>query len=112
MVDADFVLAPKGDGNYSNRFLEALSLGRIPVLIDTDVVLSLENEIPYEKIMVRIPMNRVGKTPEYIRTYYDALSEEEWKERQKLAREIFNAKLKQDVFFRNFFEHQLPVLKK
>lgn len=105
--ETDFVLAPKGDGNFSNRFLEALSLGRIPVLIDTDVILPLEEEIDYAKIVVRVPMNEVAKTPLYIRTFYDALSELEWQERQQLARDTFTTYLRQDAFLRHFFAKSL-----
>ena len=101
--NADFVLAPKGDGNYSNRFLEALSMGRIPVLIDTDMVLTLEDHIDYAKIMVRVPMNRVGDTAKYIRDFYDPLTDEEWQARQRLARETFEKYLRQDSFFTYFF---------
>jgi hypothetical protein len=107
IVDADFVLAPKGDGNYSNRFLETLALGRIPVLIDTDTILPAEERINYEPVIVRVPMNHVSQSAEYIRTYYDSLSTEEWQKRQKLARELFHTELRQDVFFRNFFRADL-----
>ena len=108
IVDSDFVLTPKGDGNYSNRFLETLSLGRIPILIDTDTPLPGENSIPYEKIIVRVPMQEVEKTAEYVRRFYEALTDEEWKERQNLAHQIFETHLKQDVFFRNFFNDNYP----
>ncbi len=106
--DADFVLAPKGDGNYSNRFLEALSMGRIPVVVDTDIVLPFDDRIDYSRIMVRVPMGEVSNTPQYIRAFYDALTEEEWQERQKEARHIFETYLRQDSFFRQFFTVQLP----
>jgi hypothetical protein len=102
-ANADFVLAPKGDGNYSNRFLKTLAFGRIPVLVDTDVVLPLEEVIDYEKIIVRVPMDRVKETPKFIREFYDALTEEEWEARQHLARETFEKYLNQDSFFRKFF---------
>lgn len=103
--ESDFVLAPKGDGNYSNRFLEALSMGRIPVLIDTDVVLPLEDVIDYSRVIVHVPMNRVADTPRFVRDLYDSLSEEEWQGRQRLAREIFEKYLRQDTFFRYYFNH-------
>ncbi|MDO8576562.1 MAG: exostosin family protein [bacterium] len=102
-ANADFVLAPKGDGNYSNRFLKTLAFGRIPVLVDTDIVLPLEDEIEYSKIIVRVPMKQVAKTPRYIHDFYDSLSSEEWHGRQRLARETFERYLKQDAFFRHFF---------
>jgi hypothetical protein len=104
IAESDFVLAPKGDGNYSNRFLEAFSMGRIPILIDTDVVLPFEDRIDYTKIIVRIPMNSVSQTPQHIREFYDALTPQEWKERQKLARTTFEVYLRQDSFFRQFFQ--------
>ncbi len=110
ITESDFVLAPKGDGNYSNRFLEALSLGRIPVLLDTDTVLPMENYIPYERTMVRIPMAKVRKTPDYIREWYDNLSAEEWKTRQEEARALFADKLRFDSYFREFFTVVLPLL--
>lgn len=107
---ADFVLAPKGDGNYSNRFLKTLAFGRIPVLVDTDVVLPLEESIDYDSVIVRVPMEKVSETPEYIRAFYDALSEEEWRRRQEMARDIFQNYLKQDSFFRYFFTKIAPTL--
>lgn len=110
IVNADFVLAPKGDGNYSNRFVETLSLGRIPVLVDTDVVLPLEKEIDYSKIIVCVPMEQVANTPRYIRNFYDSLTEKEWQRRQHLAREIFEKYLRQDSFLRYFFTERLPKL--
>jgi hypothetical protein len=103
--EADFVLTPKGDGNYSNRFLETLSLARIPVLVDTDTVLPLEEVIPYEKFVVRVPIQEIKKTPEYIKRFYDELSPEEWQSRQRLARQMFEAYLRQDKFFKYYFEH-------
>lgn len=103
IVDADFVLAPKGDGNYSIRFLEALSLGRIPVIADTDMVLPFEDEIDYAKIVVQVPMDQVADTPRYIRDFYDALTDDQWRSRQQLARDTFEKYLKQDTFFRRFF---------
>jgi hypothetical protein len=107
IIQADFVLSPKGDGNYSNRLLEALSLGRIPVLIDTDVILPLEDNIDYTKIIVRVPMHRVGDTAQLIREFYDVLSVEEWHERQRLARNIFDEYLRQDSFFHFYFTRLL-----
>ena len=103
VVESDFILAPKGDGNYSNRFIEALALGRIPVLIDTDVALPLREGVPYDNIMVRVPMEGVAHAARYVRDFYDALSEGEWKERQRLARSVFERYLRQSSFFSYYF---------
>ena len=112
IINSDFVLAPKGDGNYSNRFLEALSLGRIPVLLDTDTVLPLEREIAYEKVIVRVPMEKVADTPKFIREWYDNLSEEDWKLAQVAARELYVSVLRLDSFFKYFFDTVFTTLPK
>jgi len=110
IINSDFVIAPKGDGNYSNRFVKTLCLGRFPVVVDTNIVLPLENVIDYSLISVRVPMNRVHETPKYIREFYDALTSEEWERRQHLARETFEKYLRQDSFLRYFFAKVLPEL--
>lgn len=110
ITESDFVLAPKGDGNYSNRFLKTLCIGRIPVVVDTDIVLPLEDVIDYSLISVRVPMDKVHETPKYIREFYDSLTEEEWQQRQYLARKVFQKYLRQDSFLRYFFTEKIPTL--
>ena len=110
IVNSDFVLAPKGDGNYSNRFLKTLCMGRIPVLPDTDVVLPLEGHIDYDKLMVRVPMDNIKDTPKLVREWYDAHTEDEWQAAQHAAREVFETKLRFDSFFNYFFTEVLPTL--
>jgi hypothetical protein len=108
--DSDFALTPKGDGNYSNRFLEALSLGRVPVLIDTDTVLPLESVIKYEKCVVRIPAALLRGTPRLVRAFYDGHSEEAWNESQRYAREVYERYLRFDRFFLFFFTEVIKQL--
>jgi hypothetical protein len=108
---ADFVIAPKGDGNYSNRFLKTLAFGRIPVMVDTDVVLPLEEEIDYSKIVIKVPMDDVRNTPKYVADFYNALTNDEWKARQVLARDTYNKYLRQDAYFHHFFRVVAPKLR-
>jgi hypothetical protein len=61
-----FTLCPRGDGNFSLRFYEVLSLGRIPILIDTDVTLPLEHSINYDEFIVRVPWNDVARVGDYV----------------------------------------------
>jgi len=93
MKDSDFALAPKGDGNYSGRFYEALSLGRLPVLIDTDCPLPLEDEIGYSKFVVRVPYNKMQELSERISSFYKGLSAEGFTSAQLAARRGFEEKL-------------------
>lgn len=57
MYQNAFALTPRGAGNFSMRFYQALSAGRIPVVLDTDICLPLENLIKWKECII------VGKTP-------------------------------------------------
>ena len=43
MQKCDYTLCVRGTGNYSGRFYMTLNAGRIPVVLDTDVVLPCED---------------------------------------------------------------------
>jgi hypothetical protein len=49
---SEFSFCPRGNGNFSIRFYEALMSGRIPVLLETDNELPFENYIDWNKICV------------------------------------------------------------
>lgn len=104
IINSDFVLAPRGDGNYSVRFYEALALGRLPILIDTESVLPLEGLIPYERVVVRVPYAAISRMPDFILNFWRSLSPEEYRARQREARVIFEKFLRMDGFLARLFE--------
>lgn len=104
IINSDFVLAPKGDANYSVRFFEALSLGRIPILIDTDVCLPMEDKIDYSKCILRISYKDINKLPDIVADFYGSISDEEFIKMQKSAREVFEKYLRYDSFFNSLFK--------
>lgn len=53
---SEFCFCPRGTGNFSIRFYETLYYGRIPVLIDTDILLPFSNVIEWDKYII------IGKT--------------------------------------------------
>jgi len=52
-----YTFCMRGAGNFSYRFYEALSFGRIPVLIDTDTILPLQTKIDWEKHIIIVDNN-------------------------------------------------------
>ncbi|MDB4992170.1 MAG: hypothetical protein JWL75_415 [Parcubacteria group bacterium] len=84
-----FTLAPRGAGNYSLRFYETLSLGRIPILIDTDMKLPFEDRISYDDFIIRIPWKEINQLPDIIRTRFQNTTNEEFIEMQRKARKVF-----------------------
>ena len=49
---SEFAFCPRGTGNFSIRFYEALYYGRIPVIIDTDISLPFDFKIDWKKYIV------------------------------------------------------------
>src|SRR3989344_1856249 len=94
--NSDFVLSPKGDGNYSIRFYETLALGRIPILIDTDNVLPLEDEIDYEKFIIRVDYRNINSFARIVKEKYESMSNDEFVAMQERAREAFENYLLMD----------------
>ena len=100
MVNSDFALAVKGGGNNSLRFYEALSLGRIPLLVDTDCVLPLEDKINYKEFVLFVDYRDMNKLDMAAADFYNKMSNENFVEKQKKAREVFAKYLCIDSFFK------------
>lgn len=49
-----YTLCMRGAGNFSYRFYETLSLGRIPILISSDDILPFNDLIEWEKYIIRV----------------------------------------------------------
>ncbi|MDB5224835.1 MAG: Exostosin family protein [Candidatus Adlerbacteria bacterium] len=96
--NAHFTLAPRGDGNYSLRFFETLSLGRIPVLIDTDTPLPLEDVINYDEFVVRVPWQDIDKLPDIVADWYASKTPDEWAAASTKARKAFETYLYMPAF--------------
>jgi len=103
MIDSDFILAPKGDGNFSMRFYESLSLARIPILIDTETILPLENIIDYDSFILRVNYKNINKLDKIVADFYNQITNEEFIEMQKRARKNFEKYLRIDAFFNYVF---------
>jgi hypothetical protein len=52
IFDNPYVFCLRGAGNFSVRFYETLAMGRIPVVIDTDIRLPLDDMIDWKKYCI------------------------------------------------------------
>lgn len=103
--NSDLALAVRGDGNYSLRFFEILSMGRIPLFIDTDTPLPLENEIDYDSFILRVDFKNLERLPEIINNFWQNNSDSNFKNMQKRARQAFVYRLSAPVFYRYLFNN-------
>jgi hypothetical protein len=108
MYNSDFVLAPKGDGNSSVRFYEAISMGRIPIVIDTDMVFPLEDFINYDDFILRVSYKDIDRLADIVADFYANLSEEKFIAMQNAARAAYEQYLRYDAFLNTLFTRVLP----
>ncbi len=102
----DMTLALRGDGNFSQRFYECLSLGRIPLFVDTDAQLPLEDVVPYHRFIIRVPYADRGDTPDYVERFFKELTDEEYALRQREARDNYVRYVSTTGFYRYFFKEE------
>jgi len=108
MMESDFVLCPKGAGNFSLRFYETLSMGRIPVVIDTEMPLPLDDRINYSEFCLVVHYRDANKLGHIIERFYQDLSNDDFLEMQHRAREIFERYLVIDRFYELLFNAIIP----
>ncbi len=94
----DYTLCQKGDANQSTRVFEVLSLGRIPLVIDTECVFPLEHLIPYKDFCVFVNYRDTRDCAKALATFHSKVTSEEFELMQKRAREAFVKYLRIDAF--------------
>lgn len=101
--NSDFVLVVKGNGNFSFRFYEVLSAGRIPLFINTDCVLPLEELINYNSFVLFADYKKIDKIDKITADFYSNIGAEQFSKMQKAARAVFENYLRMDKFFELMF---------
>ena len=105
LKSSDYILCIKGDGNYSLRFYETLSMGKIPILVDTDKVLPLEDVIDYKKFCIIINVKDINNIDKIVYDFHSNLTNEEFKNIQQLARTTYEKYLNMSDFYKVLFNN-------
>jgi len=108
LASSDYVLCIKGDGNYSLRFYETLSMGKIPILVNTEKVLPLMDKIDYAKFCLIIDYKDIKNINEIITSFHNNITNEDFIEMQRLSREFFEKYLQVHKYYQIFFNEVLP----
>lgn len=95
----DYALCVRGAGNWSFRFFEALSAGRIPVLIDTDSVLPLSDTVNWEGHVCRIPAVKLPEAPQILAEFHQQLGPMGFSLMQTANRELWCSRLSPNAFY-------------
>ena len=104
ILESDYALDVRGDANNSARLFEILSLGRIPVIIDTERNLSFSNKVDYASFALTIDFRDIGKLSQRIAEFHENISPFHFEEMQKNARQAFIHYFRIDAIMRHVVE--------
>lgn len=110
ILDSDYTLCMRGGGNFSVRFYETLCLGRIPIFIDTDCLLPFQDEIDYKAIFPWIDIKDLHHAPEILRAYHANLSADDFIDKQKACRKLWEDHMTPDGFHQDFINKIKKIL--
>jgi hypothetical protein len=105
MINSDYILCARGGGNFSFRFYETLSCGRIPLFIDTDCVLPYDFEIDYKNFCVWVDRRDLSQADKKLYNFHENISEEDFISLQYNCRRLWQDYLSPEGFFANFHKH-------
>lgn len=106
--NSQYTFCMRGGGNFSIRLYETLAFGRIPIFIDTDCILPLEEIIDWSKHCLVIKENEIQSVTTKIIDFHNSLSEEEFIDMQKnnnLLREKYLTRSGFFIHFHDVFFH-------
>lgn len=97
---SDYTLCVRGTGNYSGRFYMALNAGRIPVVVDTDVVIPFEDRLN----IVKVPAQSLNKIDEFVLEHFERTTERELQEMKIQNRLVYNQFVAPEKFLPSFLD--------
>ena len=94
-----YSLCMRGAGNWSYRLFESLSAGRIPLLVDTDCALPLEDEVPWESHLCRVPIGQLASIGRILADFHENLGPQGFLAMQQRNRQLWLNRLEPGAFF-------------
>ena len=102
MLASPYILCVRGAGNYSARFYEALALGRIPVLVNTDCILPLKDKINWNEHCVWVDDYELDDIINKIEVFHRKLSDADFKHLQIRNRQLWMDKITFQGFYKSY----------
>lgn len=99
ILESDYTICMRGAGNFSVRYYETLSLGRIPIFINSDCILPLDEVIDYKDYFLWVEQNELPFLSEKILDFHNSLSDKQFKELQVACRYLWEKYLTRIGFF-------------
>jgi hypothetical protein len=107
ILGSDYTLCVRGAGNFSYRFYEVLSAGRIPLYVDTDTVLPFSDEIDWKTHCVWVEEREMLRIGEKLRDFHNQISAAEFEDMQRKNRQLWEDYLTPLAFYRRALTHAI-----
>jgi hypothetical protein len=104
LCETDYTLCVRGKGNFSYRFYEVLSAGRIPVFVNTDCVLPFEQRIDWKRRAVWLEDRELDTAGQQVARFHRALGPAGFRELQRENRRLWKEWLSPEGFFTRALE--------
>lgn len=101
ILQSDYALDVRGDANASTRLFEILSLGRIPVIVDTERNFPFSDKIDYSSFALIVDFRDIDQLPERIAEFHKGISPERFEQMQRNARTAFVTYFRIDALMRH-----------
>ncbi|MEK7109348.1 MAG: exostosin family protein [Patescibacteria group bacterium] len=89
ILESDYCIDVRGYGNASYRLYEILSLGRIPVIIDTERHFPFSDVVDWRKFSLIVDFRDIKRLPDIIADFHASISPEEFETMQREARAAY-----------------------
>lgn len=89
VLSSDYALDVRGYANASVRLYEILSLGRIPLILDTERNLPFSDEVDYTSFSLIVDFRRIRRLPDIVADFHASLSARQFEAMQEAARKAF-----------------------
>lgn len=97
VLGSDYCLDVRGDANDATRLFEILSLGRIPVILDTERRLPFSDEVNYKDFCIIVDFRDYKRLPEIVADFHAKVTPEQFELMQRKAREAFVTHFRTDA---------------
>lgn len=102
MIENRYALLMKGGGNFSNRFYEAYAFGRIPIVINTELVLPFDWIIDYASIGIWAEWPEISMLRKEIERHIHDSTVDKIQREVSTVRSIYKEYLRIDGFMSKF----------
>ena len=113
ILASDYGLDVRGDPNDSNRIYEVCSLGRIPVILDTERNFPFSDVVNYRDFAVIVDYKDINRMADVLADFHANVSAEKFEDMQLKARETFEKYFRIDAQMRQIIrllKQQIPSL--